>query len=50
LLKDAFGDGSAAGKDMVTVSLTGGDKLTLSAKVKGKGVKLVLGATVLREK
>ena len=36
LLKDTFGDGSPAGKDTVTVTITGGDQLTAKAKVKGR--------------
>jgi hypothetical protein len=42
LLKDAFGD-SPAGKDTVTVTITGGEQLTAKAKIKGKAVKLLLG-------
>jgi hypothetical protein len=40
ILKDAFGDGGSAGKDTLTVTITGGEKLTVKAKVKGKGVRL----------
>ena len=44
LLKDTFGEGAYAGKDTVTVSLTGGEKLTATAKVKGKGARLLISA------
>jgi hypothetical protein len=50
LLKDAFGNESPAGKDTMTVSVTGGDQLTARAKVKGKGVRLLVGADLLKQK
>jgi hypothetical protein len=40
-LKEAFGDGSPAGKDTVSLTVTGGDQFTVKAKVKGKAVKLL---------
>ena len=48
LLKDAFGDAGPTGKDTVTFTLTGGAQLTARATAKGKGIRMVLGATVLR--
>jgi hypothetical protein len=42
LLKDTFGDGEPAGKDTVTITVTGGEKLTATAKAKGKAVQLLL--------
>ena len=39
ILKDAFPDG-AAGNDTVSITLTGGDQLTLKGKLKGKAVRL----------
>jgi hypothetical protein len=42
MLKDAFGEGGPAGKDTVTVNIAGGDQLVAKAKVKGKGVKLLI--------
>ena len=50
LIKDAFGDSGPTGKDSVNVTITGGDQLTVKAKLKGKGARLVLGATVLKQK
>jgi hypothetical protein len=50
LLKDAFGDAGPAGKDAVTVTIAGGDQLTARAKVKGKGVKLLVGAYLTANK
>ncbi|MFM8270823.1 MAG: hypothetical protein ACKODX_00595, partial [Gemmata sp.] len=48
LLKDAFGDGSPAGKDTVTLSVAGGDKLTIALKAKGKAVRAGTGLGQLR--
>jgi hypothetical protein len=50
LLKDAFGDGGAAGKDTVTITIAGGDQLTAKAKVRGKGVRLLVGANLFQPK
>jgi hypothetical protein len=47
LLKETFGPGGAGGKETVTISITGGDRLTATAKVKGKGVKLLVGANLI---
>jgi hypothetical protein len=41
MLKDAFGDGPAAGQDAVTISVTGGDRLTARIKTKGKVLRLM---------
>lgn len=41
MLKDAFGDAAAAGKDTVTISVTGGTKLTAKIQAKGKVVRLM---------
>lgn len=46
LMKDVFGEGAASGKDTVSVTITGGKELTLKAKVKGKGVRLLFGANL----
>lgn len=43
LMKDAFGGDGPAGKDTLTITVEGGKQLTARAKVKGKGVKLLLG-------
>jgi len=48
LIKDAFGDGGPAGKDIVKVSITGGSRLTAKASVKGKGVRLIFGANIIK--
>lgn len=49
LLKDAFG-GSPAGKDTISFSLEGGDKLTAKLKVKGKALRLFAGLDLLKGK
>jgi hypothetical protein len=41
MLKDAFGDGSSAGKDTVTISVTGGNRLTAKVQAKGKVLRLM---------
>jgi len=41
MLKDAFGDGSPAGKDTLSITVTGGDQLTVKGKLKGKGIRLL---------
>jgi hypothetical protein len=41
MLKDAFGDSPAAGKDTVTISVTGGNRLTAKIQAKGKVVRLM---------
>jgi len=50
LLKDAFGEREAAGKENVRVEVTGGEQLTATAKVKGKGVRLFFSANLLQPK
>ena len=40
IMKDAFGDGGITGKDTITVTITGGEMMTLKAKLKGKAVRL----------
>jgi len=40
VLKDAFGSASPNGKDTLSVSVTGGSKLTLRVNVKGKVIRL----------
>lgn len=44
LLKETFGEGAPAGKDTITVVVTGGESLTLRAKMKGKVVSLLFGS------
>ncbi|MBA4187859.1 MAG: hypothetical protein C0467_07560 [Planctomycetaceae bacterium] len=41
LLKDAFGDGSPVGKDTLSITITGGDQLTVKGSLKGKGIRLL---------
>ncbi|MCE9567802.1 MAG: hypothetical protein K8U57_37865 [Planctomycetes bacterium] len=41
MLKDAFGDGSPVGKDTLSITVTGGDQLTVKGKLKGKGLRLL---------
>lgn len=41
LLKDAFGDGPTAGKDTLSVTVAGGDKLSVKVKLKGKAFRLL---------
>ena len=43
MLKDVFGEASPAGRDTLSITVTGGDKLTVKGNVKGKAVGLVLG-------
>jgi hypothetical protein len=50
LLKDAFGDGTTTGKDTITFSVDGGDKLAVKAKVKGKAIRLFAGLDLLKGK
>jgi hypothetical protein len=50
LLKDAFGEREAAGKENVRVEVTGGEQLTATARVKGKGVRLFFSANLLQPK
>src|SRR4029079_9551398 len=40
LVKDAFGEGSPAGKDVIAMTIEGGDRLALRVKAKGKAVRL----------
>jgi hypothetical protein len=42
MLKDAFGDASPTGKDTLSITITGGNQLTVKAKLKGKGVRLLM--------
>jgi hypothetical protein len=49
LLKDAFG-GSPDGKDTISFSVEGGDKLTAKLKVKGKALRLFAGLDLLKGK
>lgn len=48
LLKETFGEGGPSGKDNVIITVTGGDQLTANAKVRGKGIKLLFGANVIK--
>ena len=48
LVKDAFGDTPPAGKDVIAVTVEGGDRLTLRIKSKGKAIRLGAGLTQLR--
>ena len=41
LMKDAFGDGSPAGKDTMTFAVEGGEKLSIKFKLKGKALRLL---------
>jgi len=41
MLKDTFGEGSPAGKDTLSVTITGGETFTVKGKLKGKVVGLV---------
>ncbi len=41
ILVDAFPKGDAEGKDTLSVTITGGEKLTVKGKLKGKAVRLV---------
>ncbi len=50
LMKDTFGDGSPSGKDTLSVTLTGGDQLTLKGKLKGNVVRLVFTLVKLQGK
>jgi hypothetical protein len=50
ILKDAFGDGDPTGKDTLSVTVTGGDQLTVKGKLKGKAVRLVVGMLQLQGK
>ncbi len=50
LLKDAFGEGSPAGKDTIGVSVEGGDKLSIKFKVKGKALRAFAGLDLLKGK
>lgn len=49
-LHDAFGDGSSAGKDTVSITLTSGDQLTLKVKVKGKAVRAIVALDQFKKK
>jgi hypothetical protein len=48
LLKDAFGDGPAAGKDTIRVSVTGGTALTAKVSAKGKALRMFLALGLLK--
>jgi hypothetical protein len=48
VMKDTFGDGPSAGKDTVTVTVVGGEQLTVKAKVKGKAVRLFYGLSQVK--
>lgn len=50
MLKDAFGSGPAAGKDTVSVAVTGGDRLTVKVQAKGKVVRLMTSFEQLKIK
>jgi hypothetical protein len=41
LVKDTFGDVDPAGRDTLTVTVTGGEKLTATAKLKGKAAQML---------
>ena len=49
ILKDAFPDG-ATGKDTVSITVTGGDQLTVKGKVKGKAIRMVASFFMLAGK
>lgn len=49
VMKDTFGDNSVAGKDTLSVTITGGEQLTVKAKVKGKAVRLFYGFSQLKK-
>lgn len=48
LLKETFGEGGPSGNDKVIITINGGDQLTAKAKVRGKGIKLLFGANVIK--
>lgn len=50
LLRDAFGNDSPAGRDTLSVVVTGGDALTVKGKLKGKGVRLLTGLEQFKTK
>ncbi|MBX9585133.1 MAG: hypothetical protein K2X87_32910 [Gemmataceae bacterium] len=50
VVKDAFGGESPAGKDTVTVTVEGGQRLTIKAGVKGKGLRLGAAVGELKNK
>jgi hypothetical protein len=50
ILKDAFGAGDPTGKDTLSVTITGGDQLTVKGKLKGKAVRLIFSMYLLAGK
>ncbi len=50
MMKDAFGDGPPTGKDTLNITVTGGDRLTVKGKLKGKGVRLLVTLEQLKGK
>jgi hypothetical protein len=50
LLKDTFGTDSPAGRDTLSVTVTGGDALVVKGKMKGKGVRLLTGLEQFKTK
>jgi hypothetical protein len=48
LVKDAFGGDDAVGKDVIAVTIEGGDRLALRLKAKGKAVRLGVSIDQLR--
>jgi hypothetical protein len=45
-----FGPGGPAGRDTITFSVTGGDKLTVKARAEGKAIRLVTGVMNLSKR
>ncbi|HSQ57494.1 MAG TPA: hypothetical protein VLM40_17360, partial [Gemmata sp.] len=49
VLKDTFGDESPAGKDTLSITATGGDKLSVKGTLKGKVVRMLTSFFMLRK-
>jgi len=43
MMKDAFPNGDPTGKDTLSITITGGNQLTVKGKLKGAGVRMLLG-------
>lgn len=42
MMKDAFPDGKPEGKDTLSITVMGGNQLTVKGKLKGKGIRLLM--------
>jgi len=49
LQKETFGEGSPVGKDTISITITGGNALTIQGKMKGKAVQLLLGSGLIKQ-